>query len=128
MNHLLRPRIWPSFWASSGIGSCDLPFRHASEPIPRYRGRGARLLAHLRGLTTAIHETFGLEVKVFLACIIHESSGFVNKHPQQSENFGLRVSTGCFRTRSRLALSGGLKGRSRSPRGGLFMEPAGVNE
>ncbi|MEE8316209.1 MAG: hypothetical protein V3R70_06625 [Syntrophobacteria bacterium] len=34
MNHLLRPRIWPSFRASSGVGSCDVPFRYASEPTP----------------------------------------------------------------------------------------------
>jgi hypothetical protein len=32
MNCLLRPRIWPSFRASSGVGSCDVPFRYASEP------------------------------------------------------------------------------------------------
>jgi hypothetical protein len=34
MNHLLRPRIWPSFLASSGVASCDVPFRYASEPNP----------------------------------------------------------------------------------------------
>jgi hypothetical protein len=34
MNYLLRPRIWPSFLASSGVGPCDVPFRHASEPTP----------------------------------------------------------------------------------------------
>jgi len=34
MTHLLRPRIWPSFLASSGVGSCDVPFRYASEPTP----------------------------------------------------------------------------------------------
>jgi hypothetical protein len=34
MNHLLRPRIWPSFQASSGVGPCDVPFRYASEPNP----------------------------------------------------------------------------------------------
>ena len=32
MNYLLRPRIGPSFLASSGVGSCDVPFRYASEP------------------------------------------------------------------------------------------------
>ncbi len=32
MNNLLRPRIWPSFLASSGVGTCDVPFRYASEP------------------------------------------------------------------------------------------------
>jgi len=34
MNYLLRPRIWPSFLASSGVGPCDVPFRYASEPTP----------------------------------------------------------------------------------------------
>ena len=34
VNHLLRPRIWPSFLASSGVGPCDVPFRYASEPTP----------------------------------------------------------------------------------------------
>jgi hypothetical protein len=34
MNHLLRPRIWPSFLASSGVGPCDVSFRYASEPTP----------------------------------------------------------------------------------------------
>ena len=59
MNHLLRPRIWLSFLASSGVGPCDVPFRYASEPIPRYRGTVARWHAHLRGLATAIHEISG---------------------------------------------------------------------
>ena len=61
MNHLLRPRIWTSFRASSGVGPCDVPFRYASEPIPRYRGTVARWHAHLRGLATAIHEISGLD-------------------------------------------------------------------
>ncbi|MDH3897322.1 MAG: hypothetical protein OEV18_08020, partial [Deltaproteobacteria bacterium] len=39
---------------------CDVPFRYASEPIPRYRGTVARWRAHLRGLATAIHELSGL--------------------------------------------------------------------
>ena len=60
MNHLLRPRIWPSFLASLGVGPCDVPFRYASGPIPQYRGTVARWHAHLRGLATAIHETSGL--------------------------------------------------------------------
>ena len=60
MNNLLRPRIWPPFLASSGVGPCDVPFRYASEPIPRYRGTVARWHAHLRGLATAIHEISGL--------------------------------------------------------------------
>ena len=34
MNYLLRPRIWPSFPASSGVDPCDVPFRYASEPTP----------------------------------------------------------------------------------------------
>ena len=62
MNHLLRPLVWPSFLASSGVGSCDVPFRYALEPIPRYRGTVARWHAHLHGLATVIHETSGLEV------------------------------------------------------------------
>ncbi len=60
MNDLLRPQIWPSFPASSGVGPCDVPFRYASEPIPRYRGMVARWHAHLCGLATAIHEISGL--------------------------------------------------------------------
>jgi hypothetical protein len=32
MDRLLRPRIWPSFMASSGVGPCDVPFRYASGP------------------------------------------------------------------------------------------------
>jgi hypothetical protein len=59
---LLRPRIWPSFRASSGVGPCDVPFRYTSDPIPRYRGTVARWYAHLRGLVTPIHETSGLAV------------------------------------------------------------------
>ncbi|MEJ2235996.1 MAG: hypothetical protein P8X67_18990 [Syntrophobacterales bacterium] len=43
MNYLLRPRIWPSFLASSGVGPCDVPFRYASEPIPRYRGTSCQV-------------------------------------------------------------------------------------
>jgi hypothetical protein len=61
MNYLLRPRIWPSFQASSVVGPCDVPFRYASEPIPRCRGTVARWHAHLCGLATAIHEISGLE-------------------------------------------------------------------
>ncbi|MEJ2364531.1 MAG: hypothetical protein P8017_07595, partial [Deltaproteobacteria bacterium] len=59
MNNLLRPRIWPFFLASSGVGSCGVPFRYGSEPIPRYRGTVARWPAHLRGLATEIHEISG---------------------------------------------------------------------
>jgi hypothetical protein len=50
MNHLLRPRIWPSFLTSSGVPSatlrtsspCDVPLRYASEPIPRHGCQVAR--------------------------------------------------------------------------------------
>jgi len=34
MNRLLRPRIWPSSRASSGVEPCDVPFRYASGPKP----------------------------------------------------------------------------------------------
>ena len=34
MNHLLRPWIWSSFRASSGLTPCDVPFRYASDPSP----------------------------------------------------------------------------------------------
>ena len=34
MNHVLRPRIWPSFLASSGVGPYDVPYMYASEPTP----------------------------------------------------------------------------------------------
>ncbi|MEE8315478.1 MAG: hypothetical protein V3R70_02895 [Syntrophobacteria bacterium] len=61
MNDLLRPRIWPSFRSSSGVEPCDVPFRYAWDPIPRYRGTVARLHPHLHGLATAIHETSGLK-------------------------------------------------------------------
>ncbi len=42
MNHLLRPRIWPSFIAFSGVGPCDVPLRYGSEPIPQYGCQVAR--------------------------------------------------------------------------------------
>jgi hypothetical protein len=35
MNNLLRPRICPSFLASSDVGPSEVPFRDASESIPR---------------------------------------------------------------------------------------------
>ncbi len=70
MNHLLRPRIWPSFLVSSGVGPCDVPFRYASEPIPRYRGTVARWHAHLRDLATAIHDISGL-VKLLNVYLAH---------------------------------------------------------
>ncbi|MDH3556514.1 MAG: hypothetical protein OEV18_15090 [Deltaproteobacteria bacterium] len=45
---------------------CDVPFRYASEPIPRSRGTVARWHAHLHGLATAIHEIFGLGLRAHL--------------------------------------------------------------
>jgi hypothetical protein len=41
---------------------CDVPFRYASAPIPRYRGTVSRWHAHLCGLATAIHEISGLKL------------------------------------------------------------------
>jgi len=95
MNHLLRPRIWPSFRASSGVGPCDVPFRYASD---QSRGTAGRLpggtpiffaLAPLRsvpqagsqfrGLATAIHEISGLRqlpVAVDPGCFVGEPGSF----------------------------------------------------
>ena len=39
MNYLLRPLIWPSFLASSGVGPCNVPFRYASASILDFRFR-----------------------------------------------------------------------------------------
>jgi hypothetical protein len=39
---------------------CDVPFRYASKPIPRYRGTVAKWHDHLRVLATAIHGISGL--------------------------------------------------------------------
>jgi hypothetical protein len=73
MNHLLRPRIWPSFPASSGVGTCDVPFRYASEQsrgtAGRFPGTRRKRLrcawhAHLLGLATAIHEISGLDTDI----------------------------------------------------------------
>jgi len=44
-------------------GSCDVLFKYASGPIPRYRGI-ARLHGHLHGLATPIREISGLELKI----------------------------------------------------------------
>src|SRR5210317_147010 len=84
MNHLLRPRIWPSFLASSGVpsrGSGEAPpaMYHSGTPRDQSRSTAGRLpccapiffaLAALRsvpqagsqfrGLATAIHEISGL--------------------------------------------------------------------
>jgi hypothetical protein len=38
----------------------------------------------------------GTDLFARLACIIHESSGFVNKHPQQIENFVCGFRQGAF--------------------------------
>jgi hypothetical protein len=56
MNYLLRPRICSSFLASSGVGPCDVPSGTPRNQHPAV----ARWHAHLRGLTTAIHEISGL--------------------------------------------------------------------
>ena len=73
MNDLLRPRIWPSFLASSGVpstGSGQAPLRRTvkvrlgtNTAVPRDELPGTRRKrlrcawhAHLRGLATAIHE------------------------------------------------------------------------
>ena len=37
MNHLLRPRIWTSFLASSGIGPCDVRLKLPAVPPRRDR-------------------------------------------------------------------------------------------
>ena len=81
MNYLLRLRIWPSFLASSGVGTCDVPFRYASKPTPRdelpggtpiffalaalrsvpHRKRYLRQAgSQFRGLATLIREISGL--------------------------------------------------------------------
>ena len=56
MNHLLRPRIWPFFLASSGVGPCDVPSSTPRNQHPAV----ARWHAHLRDLATEIHEISGL--------------------------------------------------------------------
>ena len=79
MNHLLRPRIWPSFLASSGVGPCDVPFRYASKPTPC----GCQVARHLRSLATAIHEISGLGrffchahlYRILLSRVVHMSQG-----------------------------------------------------
>ncbi len=67
------------------------------------------------------------QVRTLLACIIHEFFEFVNKH-LQTKKLSLQVSTGCFAPGSRLALSGGLTSRSRSPKDGLFMKSIRIHE
>jgi len=65
MNNLLRPRIWPSFLASSGVpstGSGQAPPATYRSGTPRNQHPAvARWHNHLRGLATAVHEISGLE-------------------------------------------------------------------
>jgi hypothetical protein len=58
MNHLLRPRICPSFRASSVVG----PATYRSGTPRVQHPAVARWHAHLHGLATAIHETSGLSL------------------------------------------------------------------
>ncbi|MDH3838863.1 MAG: hypothetical protein OET57_19130, partial [Desulfobacteraceae bacterium] len=68
MNYLLRPRIWPSFRASSGVpstGSGQAPPATYRSGTPRNQSPAvARWQAHLRGLATAIHEISGLGILI----------------------------------------------------------------
>ena len=72
MYNLLRPRIWPSFLASSGVPSTSLrtgsPATYRSGTPRNQSPAVARWHAHLRGLTTAIHEISGLTGPVSLCC------------------------------------------------------------
>jgi hypothetical protein len=66
MNHLLRPRIWPSSLASSGVGPCDVPLRYASGGKPIFFALAAlrsvpQAGSQFRGLATAIHEVSWLK-------------------------------------------------------------------
>ena len=72
MNHLLRPRIWPSFLASSGVGPCDVPSGTPRNQSRGTAGRVARWHTHLRGLATAIHEISGLPVRSDTFTLIRE--------------------------------------------------------
>jgi hypothetical protein len=51
MNHLLRPRIWLSFLASSGVGPCDVPFRYASASILDF---GSRILSTVNDIELTV--------------------------------------------------------------------------
>ena len=66
MNYLLRPRIWPSFLASSGVpstGSGQAPPATYRSGTPRNQPPAvARWHAHLHDLATAIHEISGLKL------------------------------------------------------------------
>jgi hypothetical protein len=61
MNYLLRPRIWPSSLASSGVGPCDVPLQVRLGTNPAGRGTVARWHAHLCALAAAIHGISRLE-------------------------------------------------------------------
>jgi len=70
MNHLLRPRIWPSFSPSCKLYEPEAERPRLSDPAtycssslgsnPAARGTVARWHSHLHGLATEIHETSGL--------------------------------------------------------------------
>jgi hypothetical protein len=64
MNRLLRPPIWPSFLASSGVPSTSSGQAHPAtyySSTPRNQPPVvARWYDHLGGLATAIHEVSGL--------------------------------------------------------------------
>jgi len=86
MNRLLRPRIWPSFLASSGVGPCDVPLRYGNQSrgaagrwpgatpiffalaalcsVPHRKRHLRQAGSQFRGLATAIHEISGLTVIV----------------------------------------------------------------
>ncbi|MEJ2234997.1 MAG: hypothetical protein P8X67_13835 [Syntrophobacterales bacterium] len=60
MNHLLRPRIWPFFQASSGVGPCDAPLKYGNQS----RGTAGRLPGGTPIFVvspTAIHKISGLD-------------------------------------------------------------------
>ena len=84
MNCLLRPRIWSSFLASSGVpstGSGQAPLATYRSGTPRNQSRGtagrvARWHTHLCGLATAIHEISGLGLwKAQLARSVYNAMG-----------------------------------------------------
>jgi len=59
MNHLLRPRIWASFLASSSVGPSTYRSGTPRIQLPAV----ARWHAHLCGLATATHEISGLIIQ-----------------------------------------------------------------
>ena len=66
MNHLLRPRIWPSFLASSGVPSTGSgqahPATYRSGTPQNQPPAVTRWPAHLHGLAKTIHETSALSL------------------------------------------------------------------